>query len=252
MICPKCGKEVNGNFCSNCGTSIVENNPVKIDDIEDVKTLKRKRIKTFIVFCVALGISILIYSIVNNLFNKSNITKPVEHDITSSDTIDTNTFQFGIPENIKFGMKESEVTNIAGEDYTEYDGLIKYGSNCFYGDIMYYTYYGFSSENKLCYISYQLDHRGTYKDGYDDYATYELLQETMTEQHGEYKNAKIDWYDERYKDDTPNWNKAFANGHCKAMTGWICENYSCVLKYDDVGVSVTYYDINTELPEITE
>lgn len=61
MKCSKCGKEVDGNFCPHCGTSIEESN-VAVPQ-SDVVAVKKKKLKWWQIALIVVGIIIVIGAI---------------------------------------------------------------------------------------------------------------------------------------------------------------------------------------------
>lgn len=61
MKCSKCGKEVNGKFCPDCGTAIEENN-VAVSQ-SDVAAVKKKKLKWWQITLIVVGIIIVIGAI---------------------------------------------------------------------------------------------------------------------------------------------------------------------------------------------
>lgn len=61
MKCSKCGKEVNGKFCPDCGTVIEENN-VAVPQ-SDVTAVKKKKLKWWQIALIVVGIIIVIGAI---------------------------------------------------------------------------------------------------------------------------------------------------------------------------------------------
>ena len=57
MYCSKCGKEVNGKFCPDCGTA--EENNVAVAQ-SDAVAVKKKKLKWWQVLLIVVGVIIVI------------------------------------------------------------------------------------------------------------------------------------------------------------------------------------------------
>ena len=100
MICKKCGKEVDGEFCSNCGSRLKEKEPRK--------KLTKKQIMSIVIPIVV--VAVLIAIIVPSAIASSNI------------------FRVGKVDKINIGDSREKVLKILGEPYEQSDFRFEYYS----------------------------------------------------------------------------------------------------------------------------
>ena len=151
-----------------------------------------------------------------------------------------------LPEGLEFGMKEGEVTQIFGGEFSTYNDTMIYDWRSFednedYPEGFSYSSYlltvGFTEDNSFEYLCYTLE---AYDDEtpYDDY--YSAL-EYLKKYYGEPTTHKDTWTDDRYKDDFPMWNKAVQQGHLTMYDEWAVDGYYFRLdSAADGHVSITF------------
>ena len=100
MICKKCGKEVDGEFCSNCGSRLKEKEPRK--------KLTKKQIMAIVIPIVVVAVLIAI--------------------IVPSAIVSSNIFRVGKVDKINIGDSREQVLKILGEPYEKSDFRFEYYS----------------------------------------------------------------------------------------------------------------------------
>ncbi len=100
MICKKCGKEVDGEFCSNCGSRLKEKEPRK--------KLTKKQIMAIVIPIVVVAVLIAI--------------------IVPSAIVSSNIFRVGKVDKINIGDSREKVLKILGEPYEQSDFRFEYYS----------------------------------------------------------------------------------------------------------------------------
>ncbi len=100
MICKKCGKEVDGEFCSNCGSRLKEKEPRK--------KLTKKQIMSIVIPIVVVAVLIAI--------------------IVPSAIVSSNIFRVGKVDKINIGDSREKVLKILGEPYELSDFRFEYYS----------------------------------------------------------------------------------------------------------------------------
>lgn len=238
-ICTQCYKsnENDAIYCNNCGKEFEQFSNIAVQkNKNDIIKKTLLLILVFLIMCCPIIILII------NGFNNKTDNKQV---ITTTSSSISNTFKFDIPNNIFFGMKESEIINIYGNDYTSYNDLIAY--NITFGEkyndtINYSTIFGFSDTNELEYINYGI----LYNDGAfptekcDLYSDYEMIKNLLTEKLGTPSYEQHEWVNKRYLSDKNSWNKAFFNGDCYISAHWELEDYQCQINFNNNGISISY------------
>lgn len=151
-------------------------------------------------------------------------------------------FSFIVPDWVEAGMKEGEVRQHFSESPHNYvEGSISYDIDDYKGFNLNYLHFGFTENNQLYGIIYQLsklDFTGSSTDiKYSD--LYENLKKELTNLYGAPADENIDWIDERYKDDDYMLNQAIENGDCIFTTIWNRDDMTITLEMDS-GISIMY------------
>jgi hypothetical protein len=156
-------------------------------------------------------------------------------------------FHFSIPDWAEWGMKEGEVRqHLHSSEHKDDLDIREYGDLIYYTQDEYYknhyrwmSYYGFSKENELEYISHSLNDNGFEFEENEYNQTFLELLELMKGEYGEPVSDDEKWHNERYKGDEYMLNKAIDDGDYTRKIKWKLDGHFCALKLDE-GIHITY------------
>ena len=178
-------------------------------------------------------------------------------------------FDIKIPDDLRFGMKESEIISLYGTPDLEYGNIISYEKFNKEKD-KYIAALDESEKDKYaanldkrrkveyvadfdkCELVLGITDKGLqmvqYAFGYD-YDSKNIrpyLQNTETLKNGVIRDYGDDfqyaekWKNEKYKDDYNSWNKAIQNNQLEITYTWSCEEYIITLRTTGTGIFLDY------------
>lgn len=148
------------------------------------------------------------------------------------------TFKFGLPDWLVWGMKEGEVRQQLGDDVSEYGDLIYILFSKEYRNCDVTEYYGFSQENALTYMNYTFNN-DYFNEKNEYYDIFVEQKAKMIELYGEPVIDDEQWVNDRYKNDEYMMYKAVEDGEYIAKAKWAADGYFCSIELNK-GVSISY------------
>ena len=171
-----------------------------------------------------------------------SVYEPSSEPQSSLSSDDDETFSFIVPDWVEAGMKEGEVRQHFSESPHNYvEGSISYDIEDYNGFNLNYLHFGFTENNQLYGIIYQLSKFDSISSSTNiEYSNlYEKLKKELTNLYGAPTDENIDWIDERYKDDDYMLNQAIENGDCVFTTIWNRDDMTITLEMNS-GISIMY------------
>ena len=158
---------------------------------------------------------------------------------TPAPTMTPKPINITIPDELYFGMKESEIIALYGEPDMEFGDCISYEKDIKNENFDRYDFVLGVTEKGLQMVQHAFGY--SYDSENPQYQSdTEKIKSEIVKNFGESSNYSEKWLNEKYRNDPASWDRAISKSHLEITYIWDLENYIITLRTNHLGIFLDY------------